>query len=142
MLVHEAANLALDRLGHVDDVLFEQLLLGLLRAQVAIDLFLHHSAETLQAFLDREIAALKDLRVVVALGKIGFDAYVRYARRAGIIISTVPYIFGHSAEYKMGNGIHLLASFHPSMQNTNTGKLTEKMFADVFKRARKLAALP
>ena len=92
-------------------------------------------------FLDREIAALKDLRVVVALGKIGFDAYLRYAKRAGVITSAAPYAFGHSEEYKMPNGIYLLASFHPSMQNTNTGKLTERMFSDVFKRARKLAAL-
>ena len=84
---------------------------------------------------------MKDLRVIVALGKIGFDAYLRYAKRVGIIASAAPYIFGHAAEYKMPNGIYLLASFHPSMQNTNTGKLTSKMFADVFKRARRLAQL-
>ncbi len=92
-------------------------------------------------FLDREIAALKDLRVVVALGKIGFDAYLRYLKRAGMITTAAPYAFGHAAEYKMPNGVYLLASFHPSMQNTNTGKLTAKMFAEVFKRARKLAKL-
>ena len=93
-------------------------------------------------FLDREIAALKNLRVVVALGKIGFDAYLRYLKRAGVITSAAPYVFGHAAEYKMPDGRYLLASFHPSMQNTNTGKLTAKMFADVFKRARILAKLP
>jgi uracil-DNA glycosylase family 4 len=92
-------------------------------------------------FLDREIAALKDLRVVVALGKIGFDAYLRYLKRAGVITTAAPFAFGHAEEYKMPNGVYLLASFHPSMQNTNTGKLTAKMFADVFKRARKLAKL-
>jgi uracil-DNA glycosylase len=92
-------------------------------------------------FLDREIAALEDLRVVVALGKIGFDAYLRYLKRAGMITTAAPYAFGHAAEYKMPNGVYLLASFHPSMQNTNTGKLTAKMFAKVFKRARKLAKL-
>lgn len=92
-------------------------------------------------FLDREIATLQDLRVVVALGKIGFDAYLRHAKRTGIIASAAPYVFGHAAEYKMPNGIYLLASFHPSMQNTNTGKLTAKMFAEVFKRARQLAKL-
>jgi uracil-DNA glycosylase family 4 len=93
------------------------------------------------AFLDREIALLNDLRVVVALGKIGFDAYLRFLKRTGIIFSLAPYKFAHAAEYKMPNGIYLLASFHPSLQNTNTGRLTAKMFADVFKRARKLANL-
>jgi uracil-DNA glycosylase family 4 len=92
-------------------------------------------------FLDREIALLNDLRVVAALGKIGFDAYLRFLKRTGIISSLAPYKFAHAAEYKMPNGIYLLASFHPSMQNTNTGRLTAKMFADVFKRARKLANL-
>jgi uracil-DNA glycosylase family 4 len=92
-------------------------------------------------FLDREIALLKDLRVIVALGKIGFDAYLRYLKRIGVITSAAPYIFGHAAEYKMPDGRYLLASFHPSMQNTNTGRLTEKMFADIFKRAKQLANL-
>lgn len=92
-------------------------------------------------FLDREIATFKDLRVVVALGKIGFDAYLRYLKRTGIITSAAPYVFGHGAEYKMPDGRYLLASFHPSMQNTNTGRLTAKMFAQIFKRARKLAKL-
>jgi uracil-DNA glycosylase len=92
-------------------------------------------------FLDREIAALKELRVVVALGKIGFDTYLRYLKRAGVITSAAKYVFSHAAEYEMPDGRYLLASFHPSMQNTNTGKLTAKMFADVFKRARQLAKL-
>src|SRR3954467_14813011 len=92
-------------------------------------------------FLDREIVMLKDLRVIVALGKIGFDAYLRHAKRTGLIRTAAPYLFGHSEEYKMPDGKYLLASLHPSLQNTNTGRLTAKMFADVFKRARKLAAL-
>src|SRR5205807_200340 len=92
-------------------------------------------------FLDREIAMFKDLRVIVALGKIGFDAYLRYLKRTGIITTAAPYAFGHAAEYKMPDGRYLLASFHPSMQNTNTGRLTPKMFADIFKRARKLTQL-
>lgn len=92
-------------------------------------------------FLDREIALLKDLRVIVALGKIGFDAYLRYLKRTGVITTAAPFTFAHAAEYKMPDGRFLLASFHPSMQNTNTGRLTEKMFADIFKRARKLANL-
>jgi uracil-DNA glycosylase family 4 len=91
------------------------------------------------AFLDRELALLKNTRVMVALGKIGFDAYLRYLKRTGVITSGAAYVFGHAAEYKLPNGRYLLASYHPSMQNTNTGKLTERMFAEVFKRAAVLA---
>jgi uracil-DNA glycosylase family 4 len=91
------------------------------------------------AFLDKELALFDDLRVVVTLGKIAFDAFLRYLKRNGTISSGAAYKFGHAAEYKMPDGRYLLASYHPSMQNTNTGKLTEKMFADVFKRAARLA---
>ena len=90
-------------------------------------------------FLEREIAALKNVKVVVALGKIGFDAYLNYLKRQGVISGKGAYVFGHQAEYKMPNGVTLLASYHPSNQNTATGKLTEKMFTEVFKRARKVA---
>lgn len=90
-------------------------------------------------FLDAEIAALKQIRVVVALGKIGFDAYLNHLRRTGIITSRAPYVFGHAAEYAMPNGATLLGSYHPSLQNTNTGKLTKEMFKKIFERAGKLA---
>lgn len=91
-------------------------------------------------FLDRELAALKKLKVVVALGRIGFEAYLNYIKRQGFSISKKDYLFGHFAEYKMPNGVTLLASYHPSNQNTATGKLTEKMFTEIFRRAKKLAA--
>jgi uracil-DNA glycosylase family 4 len=90
-------------------------------------------------FLDKELVLFEDLRVVVVLGKIAFDAYLRYLKRNGTISCGAAYKFGHAVEYKMPDGKYLLASYHPSMQNTNTGKLTEKMFADVFKRAAVLA---
>jgi uracil-DNA glycosylase family 4 len=90
-------------------------------------------------FLDRELALLKNTRVLVALGKIGFDAYLRYLKRTGVIQSASAFVFGHAAEYKLPNGRYLLASYHPSMQNTNTGKLTERMFAEIFRRAARLA---
>jgi uracil-DNA glycosylase family 4 len=93
-------------------------------------------------FLDAEFAALKEVKVVVALGRIGFDAYLNYLKRARLAVPRKDFLFGHAAEYKMPNGVMLLASYHPSNQNTATGKLTEKMFTDVFKRARKLAGLP
>lgn len=86
-------------------------------------------------YLDRELEILKDVKVVVALGKIGFDAYLSYLKRNGVISSRSSYLFGHAAECEMPNGITLLASYHPSNQNTATGKLTAKMFEDVFRRA-------
>ncbi len=89
-------------------------------------------------FLDREIAALKNLKVVVALGKIGFDAYLNYLKRQASLTGKKDYVFGHGAQYRMPNGIVLLASYHPSNQNTATGKLTERMFRQVFETAKKL----
>ena len=86
-------------------------------------------------YLDREIAGLRKLRVVVALGKIGFDAYLNYLKRRGLLESKAPYNFAHGAEYKLPDGKVLLASYHPSNQNTQTGKLTRKMFVDIFRRA-------
>jgi uracil-DNA glycosylase family 4 len=91
-------------------------------------------------FLDRELAGMKLVKVVVALGKIGFDAYMNHAKRTGVITSKAAYLFGHGATYKLPNGVTLLASYHPSLQNTNTGKLTEKMFLEIFRKARKLSA--
>src|SRR5947209_3090144 len=92
-------------------------------------------------FLDAELAALTRLAVVVALGKIGFDAYLNYLRRHEVIKSRAPFAFGHGVEYQMPNGISLLGTYHPSMQNTNTGKLTKEMFRKIFQRARALAQM-
>jgi len=91
-------------------------------------------------FLDRELAILNHVKVVVALGKIGFDAYLNCLKRNGILESKAGYIFGHEARYVMPTGVVLLASYHPSNQNTATKKLTPKMFEDVFQRAREIAA--
>jgi uracil-DNA glycosylase family 4 len=90
-------------------------------------------------YTDRELAALPRLRVVVALGKIAFDAYLDVLRRHEVILRRADYRFGHAAEYAMPNGITLLASYHPSNQNTATGKLTVPMFEAVVARARQLA---
>jgi uracil-DNA glycosylase family 4 len=90
-------------------------------------------------YLDREVALLKNLKVVVALGKIGFDAYLAHLKRTGVLSSRAGYQFGHAARYDLPNGITLLASYHPSNQNTATGKLTGEMFENVFRMAKKLA---
>jgi len=92
-------------------------------------------------WLDEEIALLKELRVVVCLGKIAFDGFLNHQLRAGRIGARKGFEFRHGAEYAMGDGVALIASYHPSLQNTNTGKLTRRMFLDVFRRARVAAGL-
>ena len=91
------------------------------------------------SFLDREMDALKRLKVVLVLGKIAFDGYLAHLVRRSVLKSRSGFKFGHSAEYKMSPGITLLCSYHPSMQNTLTGKLTREMFLQVVKRAKHLA---
>ncbi len=92
-------------------------------------------------FLDEEIGLLKNLRVVVCLGKIAFDGFLAHARRTGQITSRSGLIFAHGVEFTLPNGLAVMASYHPSLQNTNTGKLTRPMLLEIFKRARKLAGL-
>ena len=93
------------------------------------------------AWLDEEIVLLKNLRVVVCLGKIAFDGFLNHQQRAGRLASRTGIQFRHGAEYALPGGITLIASYHPSLQNTNTGKLTRSMFLAVFKRAREVAGL-
>jgi len=90
-------------------------------------------------FLDRELDGLKQVKVVVALGRVGFDAYLSFLKRRGLLKSKQPYVFQHGANYRMPNGTILLASYHPSNQNTNTGKLTREMFVIIFQEAARLA---
>jgi uracil-DNA glycosylase family 4 len=92
-------------------------------------------------WLDEEMSQLKELRVVVCLGRIAFDGFLAFAIRAGRLTSRAGFVFAHQAEYKLPDGLTLIASYHPSLQNTNTGKLTRPMFLSVYKRARKVAGL-
>jgi uracil-DNA glycosylase family 4 len=91
--------------------------------------------------LAAEIAALPRVRVVVCLGKIAWDGYLAHLLAAAVIERRSMYGFSHGAGYKLPNGVHLLASYHPSLRNTNTGRLNSAMFAKVFARARELAGL-
>ncbi len=92
-------------------------------------------------WLDEEIGLLRDLRVVVCLGRIAFDGLLAHAQRTGKLTSRSGFKFGHAAEYILPGGLHVIASYHPSLQNTNTGKLTRPMLLAVFHRARHLAGL-
>ena len=91
-------------------------------------------------FLDRELAGLKRVNVVVTLGKIAFDGYLSALRRAGMSTHGNGYRFAHGARYQLPHGITLLCAYHPSLQNTNTGKLTRRMLLDVFRSAASLTA--
>jgi uracil-DNA glycosylase family 4 len=88
-----------------------------------------------------EIEALPRVRVVVCLGKIAFDGYLAHLLQTGVIEKKSAYLFSHGAQYVLPNGLHLLASYHPSLRNTNTGRLNRTMFTRVFLRARELAGL-
>jgi uracil-DNA glycosylase len=97
-------------------------------------------------FLDRELAGLERVKVVVALGKIGFDAYLNYLKRQDLSLRGEgnrelyrTYLFKHGASYRLPGGKVLLASYHPSNQNTQTGKLTREMFIAIFKEAARIA---
>jgi uracil-DNA glycosylase family 4 len=82
-----------------------------------------------------EAAALPNLRVILCLGKIGFDAAWRLLASRGILVRPRP-AFGHGVVYRTG-GPTIVGSYHPSRQNTNTGKLTPHMLASVFRLARR-----
>ncbi len=93
------------------------------------------------SWLDQEMELLPGLRVVVCLGRIAFDGLLAWALRTGRLPSRSGFAFAHGAEFTLPGGLRVLASYHPSLQNTNTGRLTAPMFLAVFRRARKLAAL-
>ena len=91
-------------------------------------------------YLDQEISLLTNLRVVVCLGRIAFDGYLEHLARTGRSERKPRFKFAHGAEYALSANRYMIASFHPSLQNTNTGKLTRGMLFDVFERARILAS--
>ena len=93
-----------------------------------------------------ELKLLKNVKVVVALGKIAFDGYVKWVTRHCSVGAKAPprnddlrkkdFHFSHGATYKSKNLPHvLIATYHPSRQNTQTGRLTKKMFKDIFESA-------
>ena len=89
-------------------------------------------------YLLRELKALTQMRVLVGLGKIGFDAAFDAAREVGLTALKVRPRFSHGAEAQLNERLTLLGTFHPSQQNTFTGKLTPPMMDEVFRRAREL----
>jgi len=92
-------------------------------------------------WMDAEMTLLKNLRVVVCLGRIAFDGLLMREHRLKSIVLRSRYNFAHGAEYSLPSGLTAIVSYHPSLQNTNTGKLTRPMFLEIFKRARLLSGL-
>jgi len=90
-------------------------------------------------YLERELDLLRNVKVVVALGRVAFDNYLGILQKRGLIRSRAAFAFGHNRMFETAPGQPaLIASYHPSQQNTSTGKLTEEMLAAVFRRARKI----
>lgn len=87
-------------------------------------------------YLVRELKLLTRVRVVVALGKVAYDQYFKASRAAGHALPIPLPAFGHGVEARLPWGGTLLGSYHPSQQNTFTGKLTRPMFHAVFRKAR------
>ena len=90
-------------------------------------------------YLERELDLLKYVRVVVVLGGVAMRTYLGILRDQGAIRSLAAFPFGHHRVYDLGPGLpRLIASYHPSQQNTSTGKLTPEMLRGIFEEARKL----
>ena len=87
---------------------------------------------TCQPYLERELEILKP-KVIVCLGRIAFERILRIYS-----VKNSTWKFGHGATYQLENGTWMLCSYHPSQQNTLTGKLTVKMFDDIWKKAKSL----
>ena len=94
-------------------------------------------------FLEKEMDLLRGVRVVVTLGKLAHDAYLGVLRLRGLIATRGAYRFGHGVMHKLPDGLPvLISSYHPSQQNTQTGRLTQAMLRKVFEKARKEARTP
>jgi uracil-DNA glycosylase family 4 len=85
-----------------------------------------------QPFLERDLEILKP-NVIVCLGRIAFERVLRIYS-----VRNPAWKFGHGALYRMDNGTWILCSYHPSQQNTLTGKLTVKMFDEIWAKAKSL----
>jgi uracil-DNA glycosylase family 4 len=95
-----------------------------------------------RGYLERELALLKP-KVVLALGKIAWDAYLDILKSEGVIASRAKYVFAHGAVAELpGDGPRLVGVYHPSQQNTQTGKLTPEMYTKILRRIRDFLEQP
>ena len=94
--------------------------------------------ERCRPYLEAELRLLTSMRVVLVLGRIGHEGYLRASGAWERMAARERPVFAHAAEHRMGDGVVLQCSFHPSRQNTQTGRLTRAMWHAVFARAREL----
>ena len=94
-----------------------------------------------QGYLLREIEILRP-RAVLALGKIAWDAYLQILKQRGLLASKAAFPFAHGAEAQLPAGARLFGVYHPSQQNTQTGRLTPPMYAQVLRRIRRFLKEP
>ena len=85
--------------------------------------------DTCESYLSREFESLKNLKIVLALGKIGFDSCLKLVRKT-YPFKMKEFKFGHGVRYELPNGLILYGAFHPSPRNVNTKKLTFEMMVD------------
>jgi uracil-DNA glycosylase family 4 len=138
--MHEAgfANIATSR--HSDDglVLNDAYILAAVRCAPPGNKPTPHEIAACHPHLVAEAAALRRTSVIVALGRIAFDAAWRLLGERGIALRPRP-AFGHGLVYHPSGGPVVIASYHPSRQNTNTRKLTPAMLNSIFETAARLA---
>ena len=94
-------------------------------------------------YLEREIPLLRQLRTVLVLGQLALDSYTEVLRSQGIALRKRDYPFAHGARYRLpGTAIALICSYHPSRQNTQTGRLTKSMMINVLQLAKRSISEP
>ena len=90
-----------------------------------------------RGYLERELVTLKP-KALLALGKIAWDGYLDILKLRGMITSRAAYVFGHGVEVELpGDSPRMFGVYHPSQQNTQTGRLTPAMYAQVLKKIRR-----
>ena len=87
-------------------------------------------------YLDSEISNLKNLKVIVTLGKVAFDSYIKFYKKKYFIDKKL--IFKHGKKYKLPDKKIVIPCYHPSPRNVNTGKITFKMLRKIFIEAKKI----
>lgn len=141
--MHAAGFASLTTSRHADDglILSDAYIAAAVRCAPPGNKPLPEEIVACQPHLEAELAALPRIQAVVALGRIAFDVYWRLLDARGVRLRPRP-VFAHGAVYEPTGAPIVIASYHPSRQNTNTGKLTAEMLAEIFTVAESLVRFP
>ena len=139
--MHAAGFASIPTSRHPDDglVLRDAFIAAAVRCAPPDNKPLPSEAAACRPHLEAEIRALPRARVLLCLGKIAFDAVWRMLEDWGAGVRPRP-VFAHGATYQAADGWSVIATYHPSRQNTNTGRLTPPMLESAFVDARRLLA--